>query len=47
MVNTDLLDRFKTATSGLLFMSESDYPFEIRSWSGVEQLTPEQLKSDA
>ena len=47
MADTDLLDRFKTATSGLLFMSESDYPFDIRSWPGSEELKPEQLKADA
>ena len=47
MSDTDILDRFKAATSGLFFMSESDYPFDTRLWSGVEEPTPDQLKSEA
>jgi len=32
------------ATRGLLFMSESDYPFEVVRWEGIEEVTPEYLR---
>ena len=32
------------ATQGLLYMSESDYPFEVISWNGSEQLSPGYLR---
>lgn len=35
------------ATRGLTFMSESDYPFEIVRWGGVEELSPEYLRGVA
>ena len=35
------------ATKGLLYMSESDYPFEVIKWSGSEQLSPEYLRRRA
>jgi hypothetical protein len=44
MPNKDLLQQFKTATDGLLFMSESDYPFEIHEWVNLPEVTPEYLK---
>jgi hypothetical protein len=44
MPNIDLVQQFKTATDGLLFMSESDYPFEIHEWDNLPQITPEYLK---
>jgi hypothetical protein len=34
-------------TRGLLFMSESDYPFEVVRWEGIEELTPEHLRRTA
>ncbi|MFN2510081.1 MAG: nuclease A inhibitor family protein [Pyrinomonadaceae bacterium] len=35
----------KTATTGLLVMSESDYPFEIIRWDGqIGAITPEYLR---
>ena len=41
----ELLEGLKEATNGLLFMSESDYPFEIVSWD--ETITPEFLRQKA
>jgi hypothetical protein len=37
----------REATEGLLFMSESDYPFEIIKWEGAEELSPQWLRSIA
>jgi hypothetical protein len=41
MVNDELqiLEQLKRATAGLLFMSESDYPFEVIHWEGLTDLT--------
>lgn len=36
--------QLREATRGLLFMSESDYPFEIVRWEGSEELSPEYLR---
>jgi hypothetical protein len=44
--NTDLIDRFKAATDGLLFMSESDYPFEV-SIHEEPVIIPDALIADA
>jgi hypothetical protein len=46
MANTDLIDRFKAATAGLLFMSESDYPFEV-SIHEEPVIIPDALIADA
>jgi hypothetical protein len=45
-VKTDeeLFGALQEATKGLLFMSESDYPFEVIRWDGSEQLSPEYLQ---
>lgn len=41
--NDELLDKLKLATDGLLFMSESEYPFEVFVWQSKEKqlLNPE------
>lgn len=39
-----LSEELKEATRGLLFMSESDYPFEVVRWEGVEAVSPEHLR---
>ena len=39
-----LCTELKEATRGLLFMSESDYPFEVIRWEGVEEVTPDYLR---
>lgn len=38
-----ILEQLKRATAGLLFMSESDYGFEVIHWGGVKNLTDEYL----
>jgi hypothetical protein len=45
MANNDaqILEQLKRATAGLLFMSESDYPFELIQWEGPTDLTSEFL----
>lgn len=45
MANDDaqILEQLKRATAGLLFMSESDYPFELIQWEGPPDLTSEFL----
>ena len=42
-----LYAELKEATRGLLFMSESDYPFEVVRWEGVEEMSPEYLRAVA
>jgi len=39
-----LLTELAQATDGLLFMSESDYPFEPVRWSTQTELTPEAVR---
>lgn len=41
--DAQILEQLKRATTGLLFMSESDYPFELIRWEGSTDLTPEFL----
>jgi hypothetical protein len=43
----ELFGALKEATEGLLFMSESDYPFEVIRWDGSEQLSSEYLRRAA
>jgi nuclease A inhibitor-like protein len=38
-----LLEELKNASTGLLVMSESDYPFELIQWSGETPITSEHL----
>lgn len=42
-----LCGELQEAIRGLLFMSESDYPFEIIRWEGAEDMSPERLRSVA
>ncbi len=37
MNNSELIDQLKSASDGLLFMSESDYPFEVFLWESSNQ----------
>lgn len=39
----ELFGALQETTEGLLYMSESDYPFEVIRWDGSEQLSPEYL----
>lgn len=45
--NDELLDKLKLASDGLLFMSESEYPFEVFLWQSKEkqQVNPEFILS--
>ena len=40
-----MLEELKNATTGLLVMSESDYPFELIQWNGETLITAEYLCS--
>ena len=40
--DTALLDTLKQASQGMLYTSESDYPFDVFSWQ-TDTLTPEQV----
>ena len=44
ITDEELFEALKEATEGLLYMSESDYPFEVIRWDGSEQLSPEYLQ---
>ena len=39
------IQELQQATEGLLFMSESDYPFHIIEWDKQAEITPEYLRS--
>lgn len=41
--DSEILDQLKLASDGLLFMSESEYPFEVFLWERVGLLTPEKV----
>lgn len=43
MTDAQILEELKRATSGLTFMSESDYPLEVFDWGKAEP-TPEFLR---
>jgi hypothetical protein len=46
VTTTEILDRLKQATADLLWMSESDYPFEIVTWAQSVEMTPTGLFSN-
>ena len=41
--NSQIITKLKTASDGLLWMSESEYPFEPVLWESVEDLTVDKL----
>lgn len=41
----ELLLKIEQAAQGLLFMSESDYPFQTVYWEGVREISPQFLRS--
>jgi hypothetical protein len=41
--NSEILDQLKLASDGLLFMSESEYPFEVFLWEGIALATPQKV----
>ena len=42
-----LCAELKEATRGLLWMSESDYPFEVVRWEAAKELSPERMRKMA
>ncbi|MEH1863827.1 MAG: nuclease A inhibitor family protein [Nostoc sp.] len=39
----DIVEKLKEASTGLLMMSESDYPFEVVQWEGAAPATQEKI----
>jgi hypothetical protein len=39
-----IVGNLSRAAAGLLFMSESDYPFEVIQWEGTTQITPDFIR---
>ena len=46
MTTAEIIDRLRQATSDLLWLSESDFPFEVVTWQQGVELTPTALFSD-
>ena len=40
---SEIITKLKNASDGLLWMSESEYPFEVIMWESVEDLTADKL----
>ena len=38
MKDSELIERLKQASQGLLWLSESDYPFEVIYWENVDDI---------
>ncbi len=45
-MTAEIIDRLKQATADLVWTSESDYPFEVITWSKGTELTPSALFKD-
>ena len=43
MTTAEIIDRLKQATADLLWVSESDYPFEVITWERGVEMTPTAL----
>lgn len=43
--DAESIEELRQATEGLLFMSESDYPFQVIEWDKQVEITPEYLRS--
>ncbi|MDJ0737413.1 MAG: nuclease A inhibitor family protein [Nostocaceae cyanobacterium] len=41
--NSQIIQQLKQASAGLLWLSESDYPFKVFLWQGMAPATPEGL----
>lgn len=42
--DNEILEELRRASSGLFYMSESDYPFELLRWDGGTEITPDFLR---
>jgi hypothetical protein len=47
MSTTQFLQELQEATAGLLFMSESDYPFQVIEWDQAIEITPDYLRQQS
>jgi hypothetical protein len=45
--NNHVIARLTQAAAGLLYLSESDYPFELIQWDGPTEPTPEFIRNAA
>lgn len=43
--NDHIRESLSRAAAGLLFMSESDYPFSVVQWDRTQEITPDFLRS--
>lgn len=43
MTTAEIIDRLQQATTDLLWVSESDYPFEVMTWQRGVEMTPTAL----
>ena len=43
--DTQVLQDLENVTAGLLFMSESDFPFELIKWTGMAEITPDFIRT--
>jgi hypothetical protein len=41
--NSEIAEQLKLASDGLLFMSESEYPFEVFIWEDAARITPQEV----
>ncbi|MDJ0636966.1 MAG: nuclease A inhibitor family protein [Xenococcaceae cyanobacterium MO_188.B29] len=44
MKDSELIERLKQASQGLLWLSESDYPFEVIYWENVDDIKAKLLQ---
>ena len=42
-MNGEIVEKLKEASTGLLMMSESDYPFDVVQWEGAAPATQEKI----
>lgn len=42
-MSSEIVEKLKEASTGLLMMSESDYPFEVVQWEGAAPVTQEKI----
>ena len=42
-MSSEIVEKLKEASTGLLMMSESDYPFEVVQWEGAAPATQEKI----
>ena len=43
--DAQILQQLANVTAGLLFMSESDFPFELIEWTGMDEITPDFIRT--